>query len=478
MNTDIAAPLPGSEFTPELRRRIDRRLHELLRLQNPTIVVLDDDPTGVQTVHGVPVYTDYSDQSMQDAFEKERMFYLLTNSRSLTAAQSERMHREIAAQIAKFSKKYNKNFILISRGDSTLRGHYPLETDTLRHTLEKELGMFFSGEIVCPAFFEGGRFTVNNIHYLENGGQILPVGESEFSKDKTFGYKSSSLCGWIAEKSNGATLAKEVVAFQLADLSSIEKCNETFSVLTGTKKFTRFVVNATNYYHLKCFAISVLMALGKGYNFIFRTAASLPKVLGGISDQPLLSPEAILQNEKENPHGGIVVVGSHVNKTTRQLAALRRLSSLNFIEFNQHLVLEEAKFKQEIARVQGALARNVENGKDTVVYTNRNRLDFGGQNSEEELLLAGKISAALTGFVAGLNTRPRYIIAKGGITSSDIGTLALGAKKAMVLGQVLPGVPVWQTGAESKFPGIAYIIFPGNVGEDTSLQTIVEMLQK
>ena len=39
-----------------------------------------------------------------------------------------------------------------------------------------------------------------------------------------------------------------------------------------------------------------------------------------------------------------------------------------------------------------------------------------------------------------------------------------------------PGIPVWQTGEESKFPMTPYIIFPGNVGEVTTLREAVEKL--
>jgi uncharacterized protein YgbK (DUF1537 family) len=28
----------------------------------------------------------------------------------------------------------------------------------------------------------------------------------------------------------------------------------------------------------------------------------------------------------------------------------------------------------------------------------------------------------------------------------------------------LPGIPVWQLGEESRFPGMNYVVFPGNVG--------------
>ena len=101
-------------------------------------------------------------------------------------------------------------------------------------------------------------------------------------------------------------------------------------------------------------------------------------------------------------------------------------------------------------------------------------MDLG--DAEKNLAASVKISNALTSIVKNLNVHPKFLIAKGGITSSDVGTKGLGVKKALVLGQVAAGVPVWKIGAESKFPGMSYIIFPGNVGDVDTLKKIVEML--
>jgi uncharacterized protein YgbK (DUF1537 family) len=70
------------------------------------------------------------------------------------------------------------------------------------------------------------------------------------------------------------------------------------------------------------------------------------------------------------------------------------------------------------------------------------------------------------------------LIAKGGITSSDIATKSLKVKLAMVAGSILPGVPVWKLGEESLFPGMHYVIFPGNVGGDDALSLAVAKFAK
>ena len=111
-----------------------------------------------------------------------------------------------------------------------------------------------------------------------------------------------------------------------------------------------------------------------------------------------------------------------------------------------------------------------------MVYTRRERIDLAGAGAEEQLNAAVRISDAVTSVVTNLKVKPGFIIAKGGITSSNIGTKALKVKKAKAMGQVLPGIPVWMTGEESKFPGMPYVIFPGNVGNDDALANIVRML--
>ena len=79
--------------------------------------------------------------------------------------------------------------------------------------------------------------------------------------------------------------------------------------------------------------------------------------------------------------------------------------------------------------------------------------------------------------VRRLATRPRYLVAKGGITSYDIATRALGVKRAMCIGQILPGVPVWELGESSRFPGLKFVAFPGNLGDPDWLSEVVLKLR-
>ncbi|MFP3121571.1 hydroxyacid dehydrogenase [Ectobacillus funiculus] len=455
---------------------VNEMIEKELKNLNKKIIVLDDDPTGVQTVHGISVYTDWSLDSIEKGFQEENsMFFILTNSRGFTAAETTKAHQEIAANIVEAAKRSNREFTIISRGDSTLRGHYPLETQVLKETVEANSDMKFDGEVILPFFKEGGRFTIDNIHYVQYDEYLVPAGETEFAKDRTFGYTKSHLGEWAEEKSNGEYKAENMTYISLDSLRALDV--ETIEQqLLKVENFNKVIVNAVDYADVKIFTIALIRAMNKGKNFMFRSAAALTKVIGGVSDKNLLTREEIMSEDTNN--GGLVIIGSHVKKTTEQFEELKKSDSVEFIEFNVHLVLEPEKFEEELARVIATTNKLIIEGKNVAVYTRRERLDLGEGKKEEELKLSVKISDAVTSIVKRLEVRPSYIIAKGGITSSDVGTNGLEVKRATVAGQIRPGIPVWTTDSESKFPGISYVIFPGNVGTKTDLREVVEMLSK
>lgn len=476
MNTNMRLPADFIETLPKVDRTVvDGLLSVALNSLDKKIIVLDDDPTGVQTVHDISVFTDWSLESIEKGFEeKQSMFFILTNSRGFTSEETERVHREIASNIMAVAAKLKREFIIISRGDSTLRGHYPLETEVLKETLETGTGMKIDGEVILPFFKEGGRLTINNIHFVQYGDELVPAGETEFAKDRTFGYSNSHLGQWIEEKSNGKYLAENTFYLSLEQLRSldIEKITDQ---LLRVNDFNKVIVNAVDEVDVKIFTIALVKAIQSGKNFLFRSAAALPKVIGGVSDKPLLSKEEVIGEQTGN--GGLIIIGSHVKKTTEQLEELKTLAEIEMIEFNSHLVLQPEQFKKEINRVIEKTESLLKAGKTVAVYTRRERLDLGeGQNQkEEELKLSVAISDAVTSIVTRLQVRPNFLIAKGGITSSDVGTKGLQVKRATVIGQIRPGIPVWKTGKESKYPGMSYIIFPGNVGTKTDLKDIVQL---
>ena len=454
--------------------KTDQLLLKEISANQKKIVVLDDDPTGVQTVHDISVYTDWTKDSIRQGFqEKNNLFYILTNSRGFTQDETTLAHNEIAANVDAVAKELGKEYIFISRSDSTLRGHYPLETEILRTNYEKNTGCIIDGEILCPFFKEGGRFTIDDVHYVRYGNELIPANETEFAKDKTFGYRAATMPEYVEEKTKGAYPAGNVVCISL-DENHRMAIDEIEQKLLHVQGFNKIIVNAVDYADLKVFCIALYRAMAKGKVFMFRTAAAVVKVMGGISDQQLLEKEQMVRTNEL--HGGIIVVGSHTEKTTRQLEALKQLSDIRFVELDATKVTVAGGLEKEVERCLALEEAWIRDGKTVCCYTSRALVTADTGNKEDELRLSVRISDAVQSLVGGLSVIPKFVIAKGGITSSDVGTKALGVKRANVLGQIEPGIPVWQTGAESKFPGIPYVIFPGNVGEDTTLRYAVEKL--
>lgn len=456
-------------------KKIDLILKKQLKRLKRKIIVLDDDPTGIQTVHGVSVYTDWTKESIRSGFqEKNSMFFILTNSRGLTEPETILIHNEIAENIAIVAKETKKEFILISRGDSTLRGHYPIETMTLKDTIEKYSELNFEGEVIVPFFKEGGRFTMDNVHYVKYGSELIPSGSTEFAKDKTFGYKSSHLGEWCEEKTSGKYDAENSIYITIEDLRNLQY-EKIIESLSSVQNFNKIIVNAVDYIDIKIFTICIISAILSGKEFLFRSAAALPKIIGGISDVPLLKKDDVILNK--DAKGGVILVGSHVEKTTEQLKYLRdNTIGIEFIEFDVNRIFVKDGLEEEVNRITAMVESSINNGKTVTVYTSRKLLAINTEDKNKILEASVNISNSLVQIISKLSTAPKFIIAKGGITSSDVGTKALKVKKAKVMGQIEPGIPVWMTGNESKFPGLPYIIFPGNVGEKNTLNTIVNKL--
>ena len=403
------------------------------------------------------------------------MFYILTNSRGFTTEQTTEVHNAIAKVVDEVAKETGREYMFISRSDSTLRGHYPLETELLKVNYEKNTGKTVDGEILCPFFKEGGRFTVGNVHYVKYGEELIPANETEFAKDRTFGYTAATMPEYVEEKTKGVYKASDVTCISLEEIHNMD-IDGIQKKLMEVRNFNKIIVNAVDYVDVKVFCVALYRAMEAGKVFMFRTAAAIVKVMGGITDQPLLTREKMVVNETEN--GGIFVVGSHTDKTTRQVEELKKLKDVEFIELNAALVKDEAAFEAEVQRCLDLEETCIRAGKTVCCYTTRALITADTGDKEDELRLSVRISDAVQSLVGRLNITPGFVIAKGGITSSDVGTKALAVRKANVLGQIKPGIPVWQTGEESRFPLTPYVIFPGNVGEDTTLREAVEVLMR
>lgn len=438
------------------------------------IIVLDDDPTGIQCANGVYVYTDWSEETMEEIFDDGlTVSFLLTNSRSFNKAYTQEVHQLIAERAARTAGKKKRKFLLFSRSDSTLRWNYPEETEGLKKGL-KEYDVIVDGEVICPCFIEGGRITSGDVHYILEDGKRIPVSDSEFARDRTFSFKNSDLKQYIEEKYQGVFTAADCISVTLEELRSgqVEAVTEKLMSVSGFKKI---IVNAETYDDLKVFQISFLNALSQRKLFLYRGAASFIRLFLDNPFPPLLEYDDLA--DYENKNGGLIVVGSHVRKTTEQMEWVKRNGNIDMLEFDNRLVLEPEKWKHEIRRIASEADELLGEGRTVCIHTRREKLAVPGAGPEELLYISTQISEGLVEVVKSLNIRPKYLIAKGGITSSDIGTKACQEKKAWVPGQIEPGIPVWRLGPKSRMPGMPYIIFPGNVGKEDTLYQVIRKLE-
>lgn len=432
-----------------------------------TLVVLDDDPTGTQTVRDVAVVTAWDVPTLRvELSGAPACFYILTNSRSLTGDASRALHRELALNLRSAAVATRQPIVITSRSDSTLRGHYPLETDTLA----AELGPF-DAMFLVPYFEAGGRYTIEDTHYVADGERLVPAAETPFARDAAFGYRSSHLPSWVEEKTAGRIRAAEVASIPLA-LIRRGGPGAVAERLRALPRDSVCIVNAAAPRDVEVFAAATLAAERDGSRFLYRTAAGFVAARLGQSPHTLLSPDAF---RIRTANGGLTVVGSYVPKTTAQLGQLFTSTDLVCIEVRVTELLDGSRRGAALANAIAAMNKALGSGRDTVVFTSRELVT--SQDAAASLEIGRSVSDALIAIVRGLASPPRYLIAKGGITSSDVATRGLGVRRAVILGQALPGVPVWQLGPETRFPELGYVVFPGNVGSDSALADLVRQLR-
>lgn len=394
-------------------------------MTNYKLIVLDDDPTGIQTVHGCLLITEWDEQHVREGFEdKEPFFYILTNTRAMTRDEAAEVTRAAMETVVKVNRDYGYRLIIVSRSDSCLRGHFPLETDIMRQCLTSHGYSVPQKTPFCPAFIEAGRVTIDGTHYMKDGERLIPVSDTEFARDNVFGYHTSVLTEYIKEK--GA----EPTDYEIVDAQGYDELRQWW----------------------------------QGYGWpagadavVIRSSSSLPKVISGIADRALLD-RSMLKREG----AGCFIVGSHVQKTTQQLERLLEAEGTCAIEVDVQRILDDADTL--MLETLDTMRQVVENYLTPVVYTSRQELRL--DDADQRQHLGQRVSDFLVGIAYRLPFTPSYLVGKGGITSNDILTKGLGIRSARVMGQVVPSVPCVMT---HDFP---YIIFPGNVGTADSLREV------
>ncbi|MEM6803671.1 MAG: four-carbon acid sugar kinase family protein [Bacteroidota bacterium] len=446
-------PLPEADLKQQIR--------EQMKVRDYSIIVLDDDPTGTQTVHGIPVLTEWSMEGIKKELDAcTPLFFIMTNSRSLVPEAAKELAITIGQHIGKASNLSRRDTIIISRSDSTLRGHYPIEVEGLLEASGDTEALRF----IIPAFFEGGRITFQDVHYVREKDQMIPAAQTPYAQDTVFGYSHSDLKKYVEEKTGGKLKADKISSISISELrnKSVEELSTKIKSLAAKDTC---IVNAAHIFDLQKFILALLDSQRKA---ICRTAASFVSAIAALTDKDLLNPA---DWKREGAKGKLILLGSHVPKSTAQLQHLLSQEGLYSFELKLEELLYSPNKRTQLQEIIQAVDTLLAQDEKVLVYTQR--VLIKGKNDQENLQISESVSALLCEIASSLKTMPHFIIAKGGITSSDIATKSLKIKKALVLGQVFPGVPVWESGPESKFPGMPYVVFPGNVGEEDTISKLI-----
>lgn len=435
-----------------------------------TLVVLDDDPTGTQSVADLPVLTRWTVADFEWAFAQHApAVYVLTNTRSLDPAAAEKRNREVVRNALAAAGKAPLGFV--SRSDSTLRGHFPLEPEVIADELAQAAGVRTDAVVIVPAFPDAGRVTIGGTHYMRDGaGGLTPVAETEFAQDATFGFTRSRLAEYVEEKSGGRYAARDVIVLDLGVIRS----GSVADMLAGATGGRPVVADIVTENDLRALALGLAEAERRGKNILYRVGP--PFVRGRIGQEvrvPLTAEEAFA-GRAPGAGGGLVVIGSHVGLTTRQFDVLRaEHPSAGVVELDVEKLL--AGPAGEIDAVADDVVAGLAGG-DVVLHTSRTLVR--ADSPDESLRIARTVSAALVDVVRRTLAQhpPRFVVAKGGITSSDVASEGLQIRHAIVRGPMLPGiVSLWEP-VGGPATGIPYVVFPGNVGDDRSLLDVVRVL--
>ena len=461
---------PLEALPPEFPDDLSDAIRAAIDASGRKLIALDDDPTGVQTVFDTVVLSQWDVADLAaELLDPRPVCFVLTNTRSHPEADAVALTREIATNLLEASRQTSKPFVIASRSDSTLRGHFPAETDALTGVLGD-----IDGLLLVPAFFEGGRYTIDDTHWVRDGERLVPAAETEFARDATFGYTHSRLPAWVEEKSRGRWSAADVQSLSISDIRQGGP-DRVAAILDGTADGQPLVVNAASYQDLNVVVLGVLRAEAGGKRFVYRTGAGFVRARAGLIERPLLSRADLVGPDAASPLPGLVIVGSHVARSTEQLRRLLAVPGVAAITLDVPALLNAATRDNEIRRVVAGADEALARGVSPVVATSR--VVHEAATTGNQLDISRTVSRALVEVVSRIDGRLGWIVAKGGITASYIGTQALRARRAIVLGQIQAGVPVWQLGPETRYPNLPYVIFPGNVGGPATLAEVVQQLQ-
>lgn len=427
------------------------------KLGERPIVVLDDDPTGVQTLAGVRVLLSWDAERVRAAADGRPAVHLITNTRALEPSRVRPLVHEAARTVIDAVP----DACLVLRGDSTLRGHLREEYLGVRDVVASGAWPVL---LLVPALPSAGRVTVDGVHLVVRDGGRVPVSETEFARDGPFTYSSARLLDWAEERSHGlfrASRGREVRLAELRGEGGIA-VSRAIAELDGVGEPAALVVDAETTDDLGIVAAGYADAVADGAGVIVRCAPAFAGVVSGTAAEAAA----------ELPPAGesvLVVCGSYVEQTTRQLARLLAAQPDALVEADV-LALADGDLAAESARLVTATSLRLGHDGVAVLATPRSR-----PSGTTSFAAGERIALGLAKVVASLRPRPPVVVVKGGITSAFVLREGIGAEEAEVLGPVAPGVSRWAAEWPDGEP-VDYLVVPGNVGEDDLLERLVDAL--
>jgi uncharacterized protein YgbK (DUF1537 family) len=339
------------------------------------------------------------------------------------------------------------------------------------------------GVVIVPAFPDAGRVTIGGVHYMRgDAGSLTPVAETEFAKDASFGFANSEMAKYVEEKSQGRFAAESVIVLDLniirAGASAQDPAISAKAIadaLESATNSTPIVADIVTENDFRALALGLEEAERRGKKLLYRVGPPFVRGRIGQEIRTALTAEEAYAGNTPSTAGGLIVVGSHVGVTTRQLNNLTaEHSSARTIEIDVERLLG-AEADAYIGTVVSDVVSALREG-DVIVHTSR--LLIKTDDAAASLKIARTVSAAVVAVVnRTLKTfPPRFVIAKGGITSSDVAAHGLEIRHAIVRGPMLPGIVSLCEPVDGPEKVIPYIVFAGNVGDDQSLTQLTRKL--
>lgn len=440
------------------------------------LVVLDDHPSGSQTIAGVPVLYAWSEEDIAWALGTGAdAAYIVTGSRALSPAAAENRYLEITNAVLEVARRTRRPVEMVLRADSSLRGHFPLDVDILANAVDNFTGAELDGIIIVPAFPEAGRITVRSVHHVSDGaGSFLPIGETRFGRDPRFPYSSSDLREWVAERTRGRHPVSSVIAITLDVVRTSP--DAVAGQLMRARRGTPIVVDAVTEEDLRSIAIGAMRATAAGARFAYRVGSPFVRaMLGQPVHEPLTADEIETMRQQAGAtraQTGLVFVGAPLPLTRRQVRVLAQRRNLREVPLSVPALLDQRR-DAHIDQVVNEAVAGLELGSvvvrlaDMPVETEA-RGDFS---------IDPRIAQAVNDAVYRISRRARlkFVVARGGSIISPVAQ-GLGVRRVMARGSLLDNVvALWQP-VSGRMAGTPFAVHAGGVGDDEALADVVDKL--